>query len=554
MHLRLSPSVVLRWSSGRWVVGLAAMSTALMAAHAQAPTRRAPVPGSPAGVTAFVDVTVVPMDKERVLPSHTVLVEGGWITALGPASQVPVPAGAVRVDGRGKYLIPGLADMHGHLSSGDAWDEYRLLQYVAEGVTTLRTLDHQDAAGPAGYQFLRLRARAAAGEIVGPHLYVAAAWYTAAERRSGSTGRYPAPAEVARFVAAYQAAGFDFIKPYFESPIVFDSMLAVARRVGIPVGGHVPRKVPLERALAGGMRSIEHLTGYHIYLTARLPEAKRLQGPSDSTSPAIRQRQLAEARSKIPEIAAATKRAGVWNTPTLALTEFRTRDDSPASGADGFMDVETARLLVKALQDSGAALLLGTDRGSGTNCCAPIVLQDELEALMRAGLTPYQVLLTGTRNVAQYFGTLDSSGTVAVGKRADLVLLNGNPLQDIRHTREPAGVMLGGRWLGRAALDQRLLASTKAWIRSLNLRYDADGRSAAREQMQMLEVLTDSLAIAKPPASERVRQRLAAELGAMRAILRPEQYETFDVLVRVWLREQARRGYQVTVPGVAPAP
>jgi hypothetical protein len=182
-------------------------------------------------------------------------------------------------------------------------------------------------------------------------------------------------------------------------------------------------------------------------------------------------------------IAAATQRAHVWNTPTqfriaeLSAPDVRfdtvkqwpelryfpaeprkkwLQEKEIGRGGDGRLITRSlTRPLIKGLQDAGAGLLLGTDAGVDFSVHG-FSVHRELEALVRAGLTPYQALLTGTRNVAVFFQTLDESGTVAVGKRADLVLLTGNPLVDIRHTAQPAGVMIGGRWLPRSEIDRRL--------------------------------------------------------------------------------------------------
>jgi hypothetical protein len=252
----------------------------------------------------------------------------------------------------------------------------------------------------------------------------------------------------------------------------------------------------------------------------------------------------------VPElqaIAAATQRAGVWVTPTLSCTEFKY---SPGSTYANVL-----RQIVKALQEAGVGLLLGQDDGFDVH--------HELAALVRAGLTPYQALRTGTHNPAQYFGILDSAGTVAVGKRADLVLLSGDPLRDIRHTREPAGVMIGGRWFDRAALDRRLLISP-SWLRSpveqmLNFHSPLTAEQSNKVKLHMGKFwhLSDSLKVAKP--SDRlsyghVLRLLANELGAIRATLTPEQHVVFDSEARVWLREQARQGYRVMAPGIALTP
>jgi predicted amidohydrolase YtcJ len=190
---------------------------------------------------------------------------------------------------------------------------------------------------------------------------------------------------------------------------------------------------------------------------------------------------------------------------------------------------------------------------------------DELLALVQAGLTPYEALVTSTRNIAEYFGRLDELGTVAVGKQADLALLDGNPLANIRSTLEPAGVMIRGHWLDRTALDRQLVAFPGEWLRLLlrnrrgsgghDVNRSPPGGEAGRVHMMNLMALPDSLALAKADraAYTRLLGRLAAELGALRALVTPErQREWLDPDARAWMREQARQGYTVTVPGVPP--
>jgi imidazolonepropionase-like amidohydrolase len=313
---------------------------------------------------------------------------------------------------------------------------------------------------------LTLRARAARGELLSPRLYVAAGPW-------GTT------------VLQAKTAGYDLFKLYGADGEYLDSIVAVARRVGMPIAGHAPSYEDsarsLNRAIAVGYASIEHLTGYDLYLGAdkggwwwRYWEDATV-GPQQA-----RQLLAAPGPAKLRAIATAMQQAGVWNCPTLAMFEatlesadqwpetpylvdstlnnWRTEEkqtNAPTVRPTVVAALAVRRAIVKALQEAGAGLLLGTDSP------VPFMLpgfgvHHELQSFVRAGLSPYEALATGTRNVAQYLGTLDSSGTIAVGKRADLVLLRGDPLRDIRHTAQPAGVMLGGRWLDRAALDRGL--------------------------------------------------------------------------------------------------
>jgi imidazolonepropionase-like amidohydrolase len=485
-----------------------------------------------AAVTAFVDVNVVPMDTERVLPRHTVLVEGGRITALGPSDKVSVPANATRIDGKGKYLMPGLADMHVHLMNifGREENVRQMFRFLAHGVTTVRNLNwvggdssahrrrleqlgiHGDSA--AMWQYLRTP------EVLKPRLYYGAYVEPEDLAAMGMAG-------VATRVAAYKAAGFDFVKIRADVPrdlhATFDSLLKTARRSGFTVSSHSNgESFPGMLGFGAYGGSVEHL--YAFGDTAGGPDV----------SPAV-----------LHAVARATKHAGTWITPTLDCVDevWRKTNRKP--------QLATARKVVKALHDAGVGLLIGADAdGKGLS---PSIINEELNELLRAGLTPYQALLTGTRNVAEYLGKLDSSGTVAVGKWADLVLLRGNPLADIRYVREPVGVMIAGRWLDRATLDQGLLASPAVWYRF----EIEEGIMPARPSIRgwRAKALADSL-MAVPPSdtltSRRLVRRLTEELGAMRAHLTPEQREAFDPSARVWMREQARKGAPVVVPGVTP--
>ncbi|HZN99031.1 MAG TPA: amidohydrolase family protein [Gemmatimonadales bacterium] len=433
--------------------------------------------GSADSTVAFVDVTVIPMDRERSLPHSTVLVQGNRIVKLGPAKEVTVPAGAVRVDGRGKFLIPGLAEMHAHIPGGQASSivmQQTLFLYVSGGITTIR--------GMLGHpRHLQLRAQAANPNVISPWIY------TSGPSFNGNT--VPTVQSALTRVAEQKEAGYDFIKihPGIKRE-VFDSLSAAAQRAGLRLAGHVPLEVGLQRALEVPYASIDHLDGY-------VEAMVRADSPVSSSESQLFGLNLGEHldESRIPSLVKATKEAGVWNVPTQTLMEnlapgvsaealarrpemrFVSPDmlaewaqekgsilsETGSSAESARRTLAVRRKLIRALHAGGAGLLLGSDAPQIYNVPG-YSIHRELEAVVAAGLTPYQALETGTRNVAIYFGTLAESGTIEEGKRADLVLLEGNPLSDIRNTSRRAGVMLHGRWLSKDAIESRLAAIAEA--------------------------------------------------------------------------------------------
>jgi len=423
---------------------------------------------------AFVGVSVIPMDAERVLQDQTVVIRGDRIAAIGRRADVQVPYGATTIDGRGKFLLPGLAEMHAHVPQpqqeraiGAGYTERVLFLYVANGVTTIR--------GMLGHpSHLELRQRIRRGEITGPTLY------TSGPSFNGNTA--PKPETAIRMVREQKAAGYDFLKIHPGlSRATFDALARTADSVGIRFAGHVPADVGLARALEAHYASIDHLDGYvEALAVGRTPSGTPTGFFGADVVDAVDE-------ARIPELARATRDAEVWNVPTQVLMSGFAGGDDPDTAArrpemqympaqvvaqwvgtkrdfqsqPDFSAERVGRLvevrgrIIKALHDAGAGLLLGSDAPQVMNVPGFSALA-ELQALVEAGLTPYQALETATRNVATYLGWLDRTGTVAVGKVADLVLLDGNPLSDIRNVRNRAGVMLRGRWLPSAEIQRRL--------------------------------------------------------------------------------------------------
>ena len=418
-------------------------------------------------IVVFENVNVIPMDRERVLERQTVVVRDGRIAEIGPAAGVKAPQGAARVDGAGKYLMPGLAEMHGHLTANYLPDAARadvLYLYVANGVTTVRAMLGNPEA-------IATREAIAAGTLLGPKLYVAG---------PALNGKItPTAEDGARVVREQKQAGYDLLKILGGMPpAVYDSILRTAHSVKIDVAGHVPGDVGVRGALAARQRSIDHLDQY-IPALQLTPDTSR-----------------AEEDRRIAELAQLTAKSGVWNVPTMylwdlfhnaetgealraRLTETRylprtmidewTRskngrlrppNDTPAGvgafGLTGVRVMELRRKIFRALTAASAPIALGTDSpqmfsvpGFSTHRELKLMV-DEL------GYSPYEALESGTLKVAQYFGTTGDTGTVARGKRADLVLLNGNPLTNIANTENHAGVMVNGRWIAEAEIQKRL--------------------------------------------------------------------------------------------------
>ena len=442
-----------------------AVAVALTLASASTPAQTA------ATAVAFVNVAVVPMDRERIIDNQTVVVRDGKISAMGPAASLTVPPDVVSVDARGKYLLPGLSDMHGHLPGGDGTNDDAVSQflklYLANGVTTVRGM-----IGSPGN--LVVREKIARGELLGPAIVAAG---------PPLNGKSAATPEMA--VAAVQdikTAGYDLIKVHEGlTAETYAALTAAAKRTGLKVAGHVTAGVGLDRALAAGQSSIEHLDKY---LQALVPTDAPVQPTPDQVQSGPALAHMDERR--IPGLVARTKAANVWNTPTLALFEIVVSLDSPetflawpemqyipaglrgnfakqkagtanipASVDDRARYVELRRKIVKGLHDGGAGLLVGPDTPQ-LFLVPGFATHRELAAFVTAGLSPFSALQAATTSPAAYLGRGDEMGTVAVGKRADLLLVDANPLADIANARKIAGVVASGRWLPRVEIDRML--------------------------------------------------------------------------------------------------
>ena len=422
-----------------------------------------------AGDVAFVNVNVVPMDGERVLEEQAVIIEDGRIVAIGSADEIGPQEGVDVIEADDLYLVPGLTEMHAHLPDPRQSDidiKNLLFLYVANGVTTVRGMQGDPS------QF-RLRDQISHGLLVGPRLYLGS--------MSMNGGRVSTAEEAEQRVREYKVAGYDLVKVHEGlTADAFDALARTAAEVDMPFGGHVPDLVGLRRALASGQSSIDHLDNYVEALADARPEGPAGQlGVGDLVANAD--------ETLIPDLVRATVEADAWVVPTMVLWEsafFNDRGSAdllperpevrymPPETVDRWIqavderlattNVETnrrvaslRRAVLQALHQGGAKIALGTD--SPQIFSVPgFAMHREMALYVELGMTPYEVLEIATRRPAEYFSAADEFGTVAEGRRADLLLLTANPLDDIGNVAKRAGVMLNGRWFSEAEIQSRL--------------------------------------------------------------------------------------------------
>lgn len=427
----------------------------------------------------IVDLTGSPIQKDR-----TVIVEGNRIVQISKGSRVKLPKGAKVVDGRGKFLIPGLWDMHVHTIFGD-WipggKEVSLPLFVANGVTGVR-----DMGGELD-TLLAWRSQVAAGTLLGPRMVIAGPMLDGPKSRFPSSLSIATPEEGRKAVDDLKARGVDFIKaqsfiprqPYF-------AVVDEAKKQGMVLVGHVPDAIRASEASDSGQKSIEHLTGIFEGCSTAGNEDKYLNGQVKRL-PKTYLETFDQAACN--QLIARMSRNGTWLVPTLVwergqwlVDDIDTSQDplrqfAPVSWQQKSWPTFTKGILteldtdsvvyrrqfvqkefeiVAAMHRAGVQLLAGTDTAAAVDVLPGFSLHTELEYFVQAGLTPLRALQTATLNPARFLGLQEQLGTVRQGKLADLVLLDANPLEDIRNTRKITAVILNGRLLLRADLDALL--------------------------------------------------------------------------------------------------
>ncbi len=444
--------------------------------------------GLRADSVAFTHVTVIDMTGAAPKRDRTVVVTGNRIAQVGPAS-TKIPRGALVIDGSGKFLIPGFWDMHVHF--GETARSFPL--FIANGVTGVR-----EVGGDPEKSF-RWREQTASGELVGPRIVACGPIIDGPDPAAhGPTIVVGTPAEGRKAVADLAALGTDCLKVYDRLPRdAYFTIVDEAKRRQIPVVGHVPLTVTTAEASEAGQRSIEHLGTIFEGVSTIEAELRRLEAaPPPAGDPSEFPRRIAARGERMLDTYDERKAAALfrllaknrtWQVPTLVVKRGQTFiDDLSRAGDERLKYVPEAdrewwtpqknffaryrtpeyivhrkRLyrreleLVGAMQRAGVPLLIGTDLSSAW-VFPGFSLHDELQLFVEAGLTPLQALQSATRNPAEFLGERASAGTVEKGKVADLVLLDANPLEDVRNSRKIRAVVRKGRYFSREALDEML--------------------------------------------------------------------------------------------------
>jgi imidazolonepropionase-like amidohydrolase len=399
---------------------------------------------APPPVLVFTHVNVIDMTGARLRKDMTVVIRGARIVALGKTGRTRVPRNAEVIDATGKFLIPGLWDMHAHLGTDEFDRKGHLALFIANGVTGIRIMD----GDPVHHQW---RQEVTTGALIGPRMVIA----------SAIIGQSPIEASDAR--AAVQQAKrehADFVKVHEAlSREAYFAIIDEARKQKLTVAGHVPLALTAVEVATAGQKSIEHFTGldqaksqesfalalavllrhYHTWLCPtlimRLGYAS-LDDPRQTQSPRLK-----------------------YVKPSWVRRWLRMSADAEKTGATEWERrralVQQEKKFVGLMYKIRVGILAGTD--DANPYCAPgFSLHDELALFVEAGLTPMQALQTATLNPARFLNRQRDLGTIARGKLADLVLLDANPLLDIRNTQRINAVVVNGQLINRPMLDRML--------------------------------------------------------------------------------------------------
>lgn len=424
-----------------------------------------------ANIKAITHVTVLPMNSNAVLQDYNVLLKDGKVFKMGPANTLKVKQKKGVIDGTGKYLMPGLTEMHAHIPTpqegDDTWVRQVLFLYLSQGVTTIR--------GMLGDPYLLgLRKDVMDGKILGPRIF------TSSPSMNGTS--IPTPAEARLKVTQYKKDGYDFLKihPGVKRE-VFDTLAKIAHQLNFPFSGHVPAEVGIRHALASKYGSVDHIDGY---LEGLVPADVLAQSPNGGFFGYAFVPQADE--KLIDGLAAETKKQGVWVVPTQSLfTRWFSPKDANALANEPEMQYMPSKILfqwrqsksnlttanysevlwqrfiglrhkiLQSLHRANVDFLLGSDAPQVFNVPG-FSLHHEMKSLAEANIPTQVILHSGTANPARFFGQSGKFGTIEPGASADFILLEANPLENVDNAGKQVGVMVRGKWLSKAFIDGEL--------------------------------------------------------------------------------------------------
>lgn len=445
-------------------------------------------------VLAITHVTLIDGTGRAPLNDQTLIVEGETLAYVGKSSEASIPRGAKVIDGKGKFVIPGLWDMHTHLDDPELLElkptktekELQLPLMVVNGVTGVR-----DMGGDLDL-FKEWRARIKAGKLIGPRLYFTGPLVDGPEPMWPASVAVKDEAEARTAVRVLKKRGADLIKVY--SLLRRDSFFALAdecKKENIPFAGHVPTQVQNTEAVEAGMRSIEHLLQLDRELAdpAQVDELRKNAPKGLTRTQQFKgMREIYEkafSESKLQELLALLKKHKTWVTPTLNVVVRNATFDATDKAMLGRAQYEPAYIrewwnpdvnvhlkeadpdlnqgqlvtlriyqrIVRAMKEAGVPILVGSDMGGNPHCFAGWGVHDEMALLVETGLTPMDAIVAATSEPCRFLGIDQKLGTLQKGKLADLVLLDEDPLTDIRNVQKIRAVVQNGRLFSRVALD-----------------------------------------------------------------------------------------------------
>lgn len=417
------------------------------------------------------NVNIVDVRTGAIHEGKQIVIDSGKIKHISDAVE-NAESYARHIDGTGKYALPGLAEMHAHIPSPETSKqriEETLFLYLSNGITTIR--------GMLGHpSHLEMREKAKTGDLLSPRIF------TSSPSLNGNS--LPTPEEARTKVTAYKNDGYDFLKIHPGIQLeVFDELVKTANDVGITFSGHVPVDVGIRHALESEYASIDHVDGF---LEGLVPESENVN-PAENGFFGYNFTALADP-GKIDELVQMAKENKVWIVPTQSLferwfapadgdellaqpemkymqastlAEWKQRKEQTTGEGTGFEVAQWEKFdeirmqLIKKLQENGHGMLLGSDAPQLFNVPG-FSIHHEIDGMVRAGLTPLEIIQSGTVNPAAFFGKEDLFGEIKEGLDADILLLNANPLEDLSALKELSGVMVRGTWLDKESIDKKL--------------------------------------------------------------------------------------------------